>query len=413
MLVSWQDLGIIDMMIQFEISFDAKLDADRLARAFDLSLDAEPVAGCRFVRDGRCFWERVAEGRSGAFVVSTDAAACDRFLVEPLNLSSGPQVRALLAQRSGGDRLVLKVSHALADAGGTKHYARTLSSIYRALDTDPRHAPEPNVAGSRSVGQIFRALPWRAHPRVLVNLWREIRGLNLPPVTHAIALPACERGPLGFAVRHLPVDRVSALSAYGRAHSATLNDLLMSAFVRAQIDLGRWDGESQVRLQTTVDLRRYLPGRRAGGVCNLSAFDYAFLGTEPGADFDATLGRVTAITSRRKADWTGLTLISTVPVLWSMGYPRIKRFFAWLFKRSAETRNQPNALTNMGPIAPEDLDFGVRPVSAWLLTPPIHPPMFGMGLTGYSGTLTLSVGVPVAALPEVETFMDAMLKELP
>jgi NRPS condensation-like uncharacterized protein len=413
MIASWQEIGIIEMMIQLEAAFDRALDADRLARAFELSLCAEPVAGCRFVRGRRGLWERLAAPAAEAFAVSNDAGAYDRFLVEPMNLFSGPQVRVFLLRKPDGDRLAVKVSHGIADAGGTKHYVRALSSIYRALGDDASFVPAPNLAGLRGIGQLFRALPLRAHPRVILNFWRELWGLNVPVVTHRIDLPLCDPAPRGFAVRHLPAEKVALISAYGRVSGATLNDILMAAFARAQIDLGRWDGTSHLRLQTTVDLRRYLPGQRTGAVCNLSAFDYAFLGTDPGTDFDDTLKRITAITRRRKADWTGITLICAAPIMWSMGFAAMTRTFRRLFRRGIEQRNQPNALTNMGPIAPEDVDFGVRPLSAWLLTPPINPPLFGVGLTGYAGTVTLSAGAPVPALPVVETFLDAMLAKLP
>jgi len=38
-----------EMMIQMQLEFNHVLDADRLARAMDLTLDAEPVLGCRYV----------------------------------------------------------------------------------------------------------------------------------------------------------------------------------------------------------------------------------------------------------------------------------------------------------------------------------------------------------------------------
>jgi hypothetical protein len=67
----------------------------------------------------------------------------------------------------------------------------------------------------------------------------------------------------------------------------------------------------------------------------------------------------------------------------------------------------------MGPISFEDVDFGIRPRSAWLLCPPIYPPIFGAGVTGYAGSLTLSAGSRLAALPFIERFLDRMLAELP
>lgn len=414
MLAAWQELKVGEMTIPVEVTFDRPLDADRLARAFALALDAEPVAGCRFVAEGRrAVWERLAGPVGDAFAYTTDPGAFERFRTRFIDMFAGPQARALLLREPSGDRLLLHVSHAIADAGGTKHFVRVLSSIYRRLGGEPGFIPEPNLAGSRSIGQLFRELPLRAHPRILLGFCRETRNGLFPRFTHRFEPPVMEGGPMGFAVRHLPADRIADLAAFGHAKGATLNDLLMAAFVRAQIDVVPWDGRTQIRLQTTVDLRRYLPGRAAGGVCNLSAFDYFMPGTDPGGDYGETLERVIETTRRRKADWTGITLLCAAPMMVVLGYPALKRTFRRIFAEGIASHNQPNALTNLGPIAPGDVDFGVPPVRAWLLTPPINPPLFGLGLTGYAGTLTLSAGAPAGALPVIESFIDRIVAALP
>jgi NRPS condensation-like uncharacterized protein len=413
MLATWQELGVGEMVIPAELTFDRSLDAERLARAFALALDAEPVAGCRFVRARGASWERLPEPSRGALAVSADAAAYERFLTGGLDVFTGPQARAFLLQGPSGDRLCVHVSHLIADAGGAKHFLGVLGSIYRRLADEPSFVPPPNLDGARGVSQLFRALPGRAHWRVVLNFLREMRRLLLPRFTHRFEPPAGPKGPTVFVVRHLGAERVARLAAFGRAREATLNDVLMAAFVRAQLGTGPWDGRSQVRLQTTVDLRRYLPGRRAGAVCNLSAFDYFFPGVDPGAELEGTLARIVATTRRRKADFTGVTMVCLWPLLSALSYRGLTRLFRRMFRDGIEDHNQPNALTNMGPIAPADVDFGVRPTAAWLLTPPINPPLFGIGVTGYGGALTLSAGAPAHAAPSIETFFDAVLAALP
>ena len=413
MLATWQELGVGEMAIPAELLFDRALDPDRLARAFALALDAEPIAGCRFVRERGTSWERLAEPARGAFTASSDGTAYGRFLTGGLDPFAGPQARAFLLQASSNDRLCVHVSHAIADAGGTKHFLGTLSSIYRRLAGEPSFVPRPNLDGARGIPQLFGALPRRAHWRVVLNLWREMRRLLLPRVTHRFEPPTGPRGPTVFVVRQLAAERVARLAAFGRARQATLNDVLMAAFVRAQLATGPWDGRSQVRLQTTVDLRRYFPGRRAGGVCNLSAFDYFFPGVDPGADLEGTLARIVATTRRRKADFTGITMLCLAPLIAALPYRALKRAFRRMFRDGIDDHNQPNALTNMGPITPGVVDFGVAPTAAWLLTPPIHPPLFGIGVTGYGGALTLSAGAPAHAVPAIEAFFDGVAAALP
>jgi NRPS condensation-like uncharacterized protein len=168
-------------------------------------------------------------------------------------------------------------------------------------------------------------------------------------------------------------------------------------------------------MQMTVDLRRWhLNGARAGGICNLSAFEYPNIGYEPGRDFDETLARVSTFMRRRKADMPGLSQAPFLPLYYRLSYQGLLKFFRVVIGAMIRKHNFMNVLTNMGPILPELVTFGdMTPTDAWLLVPPIYPPLFGAGLTGYAGTLTLSAGVPESARPAVDAFYDSVLSELP
>ena len=105
--------------IQLLVDVDGRLDPARLAGALRLCLDAEPVLGCRYVpRWIRPYWERLsAQALDGAELLREEhtggddrSTALERFLVEPLSGTDGPQLRALLVHDEAGDQLVLKVS---------------------------------------------------------------------------------------------------------------------------------------------------------------------------------------------------------------------------------------------------------------------------------------------------------------
>ena len=70
MPATWQDcfnylvryVGFTNSTIQAVIHFKGKLDVVRLARAVKLSVDAEPVLGCKFIeREDRPFWQRLTD----------------------------------------------------------------------------------------------------------------------------------------------------------------------------------------------------------------------------------------------------------------------------------------------------------------------------------------------------------------
>lgn len=415
-LLSWQELDFGEMMIQMELEFGGRLDSERLARALDLVLDAQPVVGCRIEpHPRRPEWVRLPKDERKNFFATDDAEAYRKFTLEPIGPTAGPQVKACLLRGGAGDRLLLKVSHVASDAGGVKEIAADICAIYNRLEAEPGYIPFPNLNGSRGWDQILRLIPLRAWPRIFLNFLLEHRNNMFPLATHALYTPETPRAPLAYAMRHFPAERVTRLSEYARSRGATLNDVFAAAFQRAMAASGDWDRQSQLRLNMTADMRRwYLDPPRAAGICNLSGFEFTNLGIDPGPDFDATLEKTSSFMRRRKANWPGMSSVFILFLLNCMSYGRLKKFFASWKIHGFKWRNVPNTLTNMGPIDPESVTFGgLRPSSARMLAPPIYSPFFGAGLSGYAGTLSLSAAVPEQALHVIESFFDKLLSELP
>lgn len=413
---TWQDLGLGELMVQMQIEFDGRLDAERLERALQLALDAEPVLGCRFVMHPRLpYWERLGPDERKNFEIAGDAAAFTAFRNRGPDAFAGPQLAGCLWRADAGDRLLLKVNHHASDAGGVKDTAAVVAAMYNSLGADSSFAPMPNVNGSRSYTQVSRQLPLRAYPRLAYNFIRILRSNTFPAVTNNVAWDENKSGPTDYTLRHIPAARVARMAAAGRVCGATLNDVMCTALLRAVMVQGQWDGSARLRLGFTVDLRRwYLPGGRAGAVCNLSSYDYINLGVEPGANFEDTRARVAAITRRRKKDWFGIIEPCLHPLLRSFSYPRLTSFFRYVLQAGERRRNFAPVITNMGPIEPETITFGgLRPTYAFLLVPPIFPPLFGCGLSGCAGGLTLSAGSPTGALPAINDTFDCLISELP
>jgi NRPS condensation-like uncharacterized protein len=406
----------IDLMIQLELEFNNKLDVERLSKAIDIALDAEPVLGCRWVPHWRKpGWERLDRSERHSFWLVDSQDKYEAFKGKSIDSHIGPQIRACLWQSSNDDHLVLKVSHIVADAGGVKEIAGTISTIYAQLVHDPNCLPEPNLRGSRGIWQVLRYIPWRAYPGIYLDFLRETQHLvRAPHGTYTLPIADGPREPLTFVSRFLTANRVSYLVDYGRVHNATLNDVMLAAYVRASALRGDWDGRSRLMVATSVDLRqRYLPTKKAEAICNLSAVEYPDLDTDVGHNFAATVERVCAVMRRRKAGWMGVEgWLGQLP-LTMLPYSWRARFYRKVAQRSIDRNNLIPAFTNMGPIDPESVTFDCEPSNARLLPPPAYPPGFESGLSGYADTLTISAGVYPTQKDVVEHFLDAVVAELP
>ena len=403
------------------VSFDGRVDARRLARAVRLTLDAEPVLGCRFVnRWWRPYWERRSDLNNIELFRLIETAELEKellqFMVTPTNLSEHPLVRCRVF-RAQADTLCIKIDHLAGDAGGAKEYAYLLASVYRELADNPNYIPKPNLNGRRSMQQLSERFGSADKLRIIRRSFRDQKSLYSPRAHWVFPSTMAAPSAPTYVTRHIGHDQFRAMRQLGKEYRATINDIILTAIFRALFEIIQPNPGIPLRLTNTVDLRRYLPSRRAEAICNLSSFSYPNIGPELGATFEETLVRVRDDMNARKADFFGLGDLPLGVAIFK-GLP-----FAWaraLFRRAwgqmIKTGILPPDFTNMGSIDPEQLDFGLTKMNDAYLTAGVTlPPFFGMGLSGFRESLTLSVGFCQSAIQRrvLERFFDQILTELP
>jgi NRPS condensation-like uncharacterized protein len=399
-----------------EMSFDYQLDAERLSRALDLTLDAQPILGCKFFIDGRqMYWERLSKEERHSLYVFENESEFEQFKTAQIDSRTGPQIQVGLYRRSAGDCLIIKHSHQEGDGGGVFDITRELTALYNRLKHEPAYQPEPNIHGSRSGKQILRKISWTAFPVIMVNFIKLMWSNNHPKTTHTLSLPACQKHtPWMYTIRHITPVRAARALEYGKKRLATMNDVLITAYLRALAKVGRWDGQSALRIRMLVDLRKwYLPENHAEGICNLSAFEHVNLSTDLGNDFDATLGRVSAITRSRKNSYIGLTEVWLAPLVTWLPYRLLVRLEAQTRRKKVMQKRFPDTITNVGAIPPESVTFDKQPVAAWVLPPVYFPPPFLVCFSSYAGSITLSAGVFQGSAAIIDELIDQMVNELP
>lgn len=402
-------------IVQLEMDFRASLDPERLEKALGLMLDAEPVLGCRLVCDPKLpYWQRLSAAERKNFSFTANESDYLAFRHESLDYSKGPQLQACLLRNGQGDRLLLKVAHQASDAGGVKNITEKLSSIYNRLEKEPRYKPEPNLAGCREFSQIMHHVPFWAYPVIFINFLSQSWSNAFPASTLQLPIPQGPAAPFTYVVKHLPARRLEKIRQFGKARGATINDVLVAAYYWALVREAGWDQKAMLRLQTTIDLRRwYLPDDKDGGICNLSAYEYPNLDRVLGRDFGETVELVSRKKKSRKKNWVGLTDVCLMPLLNLMSFEKQEKLAVKAMNSLIKRKSFPNALTNMGEIKKQSVTFGMEPERACLLTPFIYPPLFGGGVSVYDGELTFCGGVPVHAGETIDRFYQAVIDHLP
>lgn len=404
-----------EMVIHVELIFQCHLDSERLAKAIELTLDAEPILGCRFVTDvSPIYWERVESSKRNAFIVVETEAEYEEFRLAPHDIAHSTAFKICLLRTLEGDRVLAKVAHEAADAGGAKKAMRILTDIYTRLNDNPRYIPMPNQ-GSRSLWQVFREIPFKKYPGIFwtyvkmqcIDLWyRPV--FRLPMDFKRQDRPF-------YVLRHIPKEKLAQAVAKYKAMGATINDLLLTAFTRAVMIEGHWDGTTNLRTMYTVDLRKYyIQDDTITAVCNMSLFEFINLGKNPGRTAEETLAKIVTQSAARKKKYPGISSVLLLCLF--LLPPKIAEWIFAQFIDSAITKNgAADYVTNMGPLEKSDVTFDTAPAAAWLIVPPVYPPLFGFGVSGYDGGITMSFGGyrPAIDPEKVNCFFDRIESEMP
>jgi NRPS condensation-like uncharacterized protein len=399
-----------DHQLHAVIYFKDLLDRQCIQRAVLFSMDMVPLLGSRFVVNKfRPYWEKVSQYPDADIISFIDCVnpeeEISRFITGTTNELTGPQIMVRVIRSSNKDTLCIVMNHMICDAAGFKEYLYLLSTIYTRLRSGAGGMSEYHE-GSRSAKQIYRRF----------NLWDRLKIALLPnePLKNKnnVCFPLSKESSLiPFILTHkISQDRFHVLKAYGKAHSATMNDMVLAAYYRALYEILDINQDESLTVPCMVDLRRYLPDKEADAICNLSSMIMCNIGPEIGVNFEETLGKVNREMSAQKKGYPGLHGLSTLNAVFRfLPFSTVKQ----LIKRKYV--NPLIAISNLGIIDSKRLIFGKTPIEEAFATGSIkYPPYSQLALSSFNNTITFSVSLYGSEKDResVRTFLDILDKEL-
>lgn len=399
------------------LGFEDEVDAERLRRAIRLTLDVEPILGCRFEeRWYRPVWRRRDDLDAIELCEAEDdpdGEGLSRFLARPLDDRNTCQVLGRVF-RGHRHTVGLKLSHRVGDGQALKQYAYLLADVYRALGEDPGHVPAPNPYRDRSLRQMVARVD-EARQEELRQYHRE----HLEERTNlARWLPdrAVRGGPYAH-IETISPERYARWFAYARERRATVLHVLLAALFRATREIVPVSGDRPLPICSAVDLRRYVRLAEPPPFCNLFGMINIAL-PQTGLDsLDETVLRVRdEVMAERKQ--LGLTsppfsletnrktrlMIRCVPFRWA------KRF---LEGRLPKVITGLPLLTDVGGIDAKRLDFGgPRVVSAAAVSGQcLDGSLMLFCVSSFGDRLT--IGVNAAGADPTRSVLSQLLQVLP
>ena len=394
--------NINDHTLHFAATLSGKLDLKRFKYAVNLSADVFPLIRCRFDKNmNQMTW--VDEGYTADDMVRflesrnmEDSAA--EFLSKEIDAIRGPQLKVQIIRSRDTDKICISMNHMLCDAAGFKEYLYLLCNIYSNSDETWNLLRKPME--NRMLKQVFKTFSIRDKLKIVLG---KDDMATIDSIRFGLA---GDRSNPFIEKRFISKEQFSALKVFAKQYGATVNDLIVAAYLRVLYQLyGR-----TIVISSTVDLRKYLPDRRAGGICNLCTNLTCNIGSEIGSTFAQTLIKVKQVMDKEKSD---ITCVKSVYLM--------ERAFDVLPDKLAIRLLEKNfsnpfiAFTNIGILDKSKLTFGnIKVTDAYMTGSIKYSPYFQLAISTFDDVAALSVNLygTQADRNKIALFLDKLETEL-
>lgn len=408
--------GTSNIQIQAVIALKEPVDEVRLKEAIRLSIDMEPVLGCRFVEnEKKAYWERFENIEEIPWFTYEEREdqdkALDSFLKAPMGLGGQQQVEVKLIKSGAGTTVQkniigIKVNHACADAGGVKQYLYLLSELYTKLYENPEYKPTLE-AGRRDQKYYFDTLGINEP----MSLFDPKKTGSHP--TWAFPYHGLELTKMHIALNRFKGERFKAIKAFAKEKGVTINTLLLTAFYRSMFEILKPEIGEKMEVYVTTDLRKFIPEGKKQDICNLSSMMTPRIERIDGEPFEKTLRRVDENMTALKKEDGGLPAAITMEAIGVIDYSHCLQVLQGGRQQAVESKKSSPLLSNVGVIAP--LKFGEGYAEeAYIITPSLFAPGFMLGVSSYNDVLTLvaSFYEPSTSKEDVEKLFSIIKEEL-
>ena len=371
--------------IRCHLRFAGRLSVRALRGAIEACQTAHPLLGCVF-SPSHPRWE-AAEPAAPAPLYElghADEARVQQCLLSPLNETCEPQWKLFLLPMPGGDELCVVINHMVCDGAGFREVLYELAENYSRIVVGESVLSRPETPDSRRFSRLLRPLGLRGRLRVLLSPTRPFGRVPAPLLPY--------RGGPGSPVllqKRLPPEPFSAVRRYARTAGVTVNDVLLTAYLRA---LHTVTGRDDVAVPCPVDLRRFTAPGQTFGLCNLTGNYWCRLTLRESEPFAASLGRVSAQMRAQKNSVACLKEPMLFHALYAVvPFPVLRGLFPRLGGVPI------TSYSNLGVLSEERLHFtDCELVDATLATAVKRPPYYQLSLSTWRDVCTLSCCVDVS-----------------
>lgn len=399
--------------IRYELSFSHALDNARLLAALKALLRFEPVLSCRLVLDHDPHFELQELDDSELLFITDSPEAYAAFKQAPIQVQQGPLAAFGLYRRADGDTLLFKLAHEAADGFGLAAAVSFVADHYR----DPK-AAESRIRAphelSRSPKRLIKQFGLLDYPKLAWLNIKEKVGYFLPAGT--MAYHAGDAGLIqpAFVTHEIGGDTVKSMRDFAKKHNASLNDMLLAAFLRAMAKKVDFKGDKALRILLTINLRRYMARSTipSSEICNLSAMECVNIKRDLGKTLTDTLRKVTDVTQAKKKAGIGLSFLLDLVINEKLKFETQRKMNQSTRDMVMKTENFAVTVTNVGEVNPSTICFDERPSNVEIYGPLAYAPFWCFAVYELDGKLKISVAVDSRRVGLLNALFDAVDGEI-
>jgi NRPS condensation-like uncharacterized protein len=406
-------LGVSNRTISIVLGFDGFLNEDLLERAVLLSLDADPILGCRFVLTNAnpVFIKKPGFEAKDYFLVYQTEFVDDflrLFLVKQIDDTK--MVDVALFRSGNNDTLSIKLNHTCGDAGALKQYVFLLANIYSELEKDSTFVPQTKFSEDRTPQAVYKSLDIE-NP---FAFFKPELGKSIPtwafPFENETGIPAYQQSMQCFSP-----EEFARLYSYSKENRLTINDLILTSFFRNMFRVSPLPGDVEGKIDVTIDLRRYLSEDKYPSISNLSSMVAVALKDCSDDSFIESVKKVKKAFAGRLDLQVDLHNSIGCEYLGSLGYKAMFEYFFDGWNKGKEYKVCSPILSNIGIISRAPVLFGNNAVNnAYVVPPAFHAPALMLSASCYNNNLTLMSCYYSSEVNKrkMENFLDCIYSEL-
>lgn len=368
--------------------YDGELDVDILKKTYMYIMQTATIFHSTFHKSiFRSYWE-VNEDYTiddfFTFIETKDPEGeLDRFITTQVQETWKCQLKVALIRSNHKDILAYIVNHMCADGGDLRYLYLTSSKLYNEYLEKGKFETKVKD-GSRSAMQVYDSFSEEDRKKALKLT------SNVSSVSNKGRFPYVKKEKTDknrIIKEYISQEEFIALKTKGKSLGASINDLFLTAYIRAIYEMCGLKNEDALNISCMCDLRRYMKDGQTYGMTNLTGFMPCGV-KDIGNSFEDMLKVVCTNTAIQKEDkFLGLY---SIPLL-NLAFNTFHDGLASTLIRIGY-KNPIFGMSNIGIIKPEQLPMGkLNLVDGWSTGAVKYKPYVQLAMTTFNSSVTMTI----------------------